>query len=84
MSRHLTCFCFSILSPFFPHSIECHSCNGRLVVPLLSTVYQMLDVVLIRFFISPCMEFVYFDVFRISDVMVFVCWRPEMTVVCNI
>jgi hypothetical protein len=44
----------------------------------------MLDVVLIRFFISPCMEFVYFDVFRISDVMVFVCWRPEMTVVCNI
>ena len=65
----------------FAVSLECYnSCDGRLLSIVISNAGTGFNSNLL----IQSLEFVFSDLFKISDMMVFVCWRPGMTTVLNL
>jgi len=65
----------------FAVSLECcNSCDGILLSIVISNAGTDFNSNLL----IQCLEFVFSNLFKISDMMVFVCWRPVMTTVLNL
>ena len=88
-----TCYCLLLhscdvcllLHSFLPfvtwYGLECYnSCDGILLSIVISNAGTGFNSNLL----IQSLVFVFREVFKISDMMVFVCWRPGMTTVLNL
>ena len=78
LAQYVCCFIFFV--PFAVSLECCNSCDGILLSIVISNAGTDFNSNLL----IQCLEFVFSNLFKISDMMVFVCWRLGMTTVLNL